>query len=43
MAYKYQYNPGIQDNMSLQSAKSARSRNGAAAPSSALIRTESIR
>lgn len=42
MAYKYQYNPGIQDNMSLQSAKSGRSRNGTA-PSSAFIRSESIR
>ena len=28
MAYKYQYNPGIQDNISLRSAKSNRSRNG---------------
>lgn len=36
MAYKYQYNPGIQDNQSLRSTKSNRSRNGT------LIRNESV-
>jgi hypothetical protein len=38
MAYKYQYNPGIQDSQSLRSAKSNRSRNGTLIRNEALVR-----